>query len=124
MRFSRALAAIAVEVFLLAVVEYFDDFTQVESVGLEDSAHKTLERLFGLLGWRVAEQEEKRLGFSPIFVSLGIRFNLSEIREGVVVLENKEGRVEKLLDKITQCLKREPIKVGAKEALSINGIAA
>ena len=43
LRISRALAAIAARIFNLMVVEFFDDFTQVENTCLAESALMTME---------------------------------------------------------------------------------
>ena len=43
LRVSRALAAIAVGLFNLVVVEFFDDFSQVECRAMETSAWETIE---------------------------------------------------------------------------------
>ena len=43
LRISRAMATIAVRTFGLLVVEFFDDFTQVENTVLADSAWATIE---------------------------------------------------------------------------------
>ena len=48
LRVSRALAAIAVKTFNLLVVEFFDDFTQVEGKALEASAWETSEGILDL----------------------------------------------------------------------------
>ena len=50
LRFSRALAAIAAKLLNLFVVEYFDDFTQVEATALSESAQTSLEAVLGMLG--------------------------------------------------------------------------
>jgi hypothetical protein len=43
LRISRALSAIATKTFNLLVVEFFDDFTQVECDALKDSSYATME---------------------------------------------------------------------------------
>ena len=62
LRFSRAFAALAKRTLSLLVVEFFDDFTQIEVQGLQQSSHETLEGLAALLGWQIAEGD-KRLPF-------------------------------------------------------------
>ena len=47
LRLSHALAAIAVKTFSLLVVEFFDDFTQIEHAGMAESAWETLEGALG-----------------------------------------------------------------------------
>ena len=88
LRVSRALATIAVGLFSLLVVEFFDDFTQVENASLGDSAWKTMEGMLELLGWEVSMKESKRLPFQQIFVSLGVQvdFALTKDRRSVIFM--------------------------------------
>eukprot|EP00973_Karenia_brevis_P036709 5058231-Karenia_brevis.AAC.1 len=71
LRISRALAALASRLFWLTVVNYFDDFTQVEPLATSDSAQQSIEELFDLLGWEVAMEAKKRQPFARKFISLG-----------------------------------------------------
>jgi len=51
LRFSRALAFLAIHFLQLTVVEFFDDFSQVECLRISESAQDSIEGLFNLLGW-------------------------------------------------------------------------
>ena len=51
LRFSRALAFLAIHFLQLTVVEFFDDFSQVECHRVSESAQDSIEGLFSLLGW-------------------------------------------------------------------------
>ena len=50
LRFSRALSALASCLLKLTCIEFFDNFTQLEPSCTSQSAHSSLEELFGLLG--------------------------------------------------------------------------
>ena len=43
LRISRALSTIASRIFNLMVVEFFDDFTQIESSSLKESAVESMQ---------------------------------------------------------------------------------
>ena len=60
------------------------------------------------MGWRIAEAEDKRRPFAAIFNSLGVRFDLTRRSEAIVVLANKEGRVEDI-QKAIRALHSQPI---------------
>jgi len=62
LRFSRALAALAAECFGLLLVEFFDDFTQVEASALGDSAQMAFESMVDVLGWKLAVTPERKAG--------------------------------------------------------------
>ena len=119
LRFSRALAAIAARIFSLVVVEFFDDFTQIESAHTAVSAMETMEGFLTLLGWEVARTESKRLEFDKCFVSLGISIDFSKARDRSVVVKNKPGRVQSICQEIDKI--RERGSLCFKGALSLKG---
>ena len=119
LRFSRAIAHIATKLFNLFVVEYFDDFTQIEPSLSASSAQSTLESLMVMLGWEIAMTEKKRLPFDAKFVCLGVLVDLSEIASGTMVLANKPGRVDALSLQVLSLLEKGTM--GFKDALSIKG---
>ena len=121
LRFSRALAHIALKLLRLVIVEFFDDFTQLELKQLGQSAQDSFEALLQLLGWRISSGE-KRLPFSDRFVSLGVLFDFTRLHQGWLVLENKPGRIEKVVAAIEAVLLAN--KMEFKTALSIRGKVA
>jgi len=121
LRFSRAIAAIAAQSFSLLLIEFFDDFTQVEAQALSSSAQQSLEGLIQLLGWKLAVTDEKRKDFNQVFVSLGVQVDFTETDGGCVVLRNKPGRVEALRDQVESITLKPPFLMGFKEALSLRG---
>ena len=119
LRISRAFAFIAASIFGLTVVEFFDDFTQLEALPLAQSAQDTLEALFDMTGWKVAGKE-KRLPFSQLFVSLGVEVDLSMASVRQVLLRNKPGRVA-AIKASSDNLHLANAKLGFKDALSLRG---
>lgn len=120
LRFSRAIAFLGTRLLQLSIVEFFDDFSQVESEQLADSAQSSLESLLGLLGWAIADSEAKRKPFAPSFVSLGVEVDLSGSVAKVIRLKNKPGRVEAIVETASAlCLPNALL--GFKESLSLRG---
>ena len=121
LRFSRAIAAIAMQSFGLLLVEFFDDFTQIEPQVTASSAQDAFEGLVKLLGWELSITEEKRKPFHHQFVSLGIEVDLSEVSSGWLALRNKPGRVAGIKEQVRELLAREPCLMGFRDALSLRG---
>ena len=119
LRFSRAIASVASKLFSLVVVEFFDDFTQLETEELAESAQETLEALIKLIGWELATSESKRKPFDRVFTALGVVVDLSGIRSGEVLLRNKPGRIEGIRAQVDLAMRCK--RMGFREALSIRG---
>ena len=119
LRFSRALSALASKLLNLVVVEFFDDFTQLESPATAQSAQDALESLFDLLGWELAMSEEKRAPFCEKFTALGVAVDLRRSAEGVVELSNKAGRVRAIRSQVDEAIALGSL--GFRDALSLRG---
>ena len=118
-RFSRAIAAIACKIFKLVVVEFFDDFTQLEPLRSAESAQAAMEGLLQILGWKVATAEAKRQPFADQFVSLGVLVDLAEAKRGRIILSHKPGRIASFEKQVKEILSRGVMDF--KAALSIRG---
>eukprot|EP00973_Karenia_brevis_P010996 1488992-Karenia_brevis.AAC.1 len=119
LRFSRALSAIFKKIFLLTVVEFFDDFTQIEPAVLASSAQETIEGILGLLGWKVALGEKKRKPFSKRFISLGAEVDFENLVKEELVVRNKPGRVDQIVDTIRRALSCRALRTS--DLLSVRG---
>ena len=93
LRFSRAISRLLSEVLNLTTVEFFDAFRQLEPTASAQSAQDSFEGLLSPLGWEIAMEEKKRKPFAKRFISLGALVDLSSIKEGKIIVENKPGRV-------------------------------
>ena len=100
-------------------MEFFDDFTQLEPEASACSAQESFEQLLGLLGWEIATEEKKRKPFAKRFISLGALVDLSSIKEGRVLIENKPGRTSDIAELAKQILSQDPIR--APLLLSLRG---
>lgn len=57
--FSRAIVALGTSLLSLVLVEFFDDFTQIEPARSSDSAQQSMEGLLDLLGWKLRTSDNK-----------------------------------------------------------------
>jgi len=101
------------------VVEFFDDFTQLEPPVTAASAQSALEGLFDLLGWEVAMSEDKRAPFCERFTALGVTVDLAMSASGVVKLSNKSGRVKAIRQQVDSAIESDCIDF--RDALSLRG---
>ena len=119
LRISRALAALGSHLLSLFLVEYFDDFTQVEAAVLGDSSQLALEELLDSLGWKVADTESKRKPACKLFLALGVQIDFRETIGNYIILRPKEGRIKSIIEMAEEVLKKGSMNF--KEALSIKG---
>ena len=76
-----------------------------QPTGLADNADGAASQLLDLLGWRHAKTGSKAAPFQAAFNVLGCRLDLSGICDGKVILENKPGRVDRLVALLEQVSK-------------------
>ena len=60
MRFSRAVVELGMSLLSLVLVQFFDDFTQIEPAKSSASAPQAMEDLLALLGWNLSTSDESR----------------------------------------------------------------
>jgi len=120
LRFSRAIARLGLRIMSVLVVEFFDDFSQIEAAELAESGRESFLALFDLLGWKVADSEAKSKPFAECFVTLGAEVDLSNacLNEEISV-GNKPGRAAKIARTVEEAVAR-PLGLGA--ALSLRGL--
>eukprot|EP00435_Cladocopium_sp_Y103_P001953 s3084_g1.t1 len=97
-RVAKSLRLILCRLFLLTNTSFFDDYCQLEFAPLRDSAWRTAEAVFHLLGWRIAMGDDKRAPFQKEFNMLGAVVDLTRSHEKIVTIANKPSRVEELLE--------------------------
>ena len=119
LRISRALSTLAARLFDLVIVEFFDDFTQLEADKSTASAWATMEAMLKLLGWDISMKESKRKPFAEKFETLGVAINFHKADEEMIEISNKAGRLESIECAVEAVVSRD--KMGFKEALSIKG---
>ncbi|CAE7215102.1 unnamed protein product [Symbiodinium sp. CCMP2456] len=75
---------------------YRQDYTIYEFKPAASLLDKVLMRLLDLLGWTYAKAGRKFVAFDAKVVSLGVSLGLGELWSGVLTVENKPGRLEKI----------------------------
>ena len=120
-RVARALRTVLSKVFKLVVTIFFDDFCQIETGLLRNSAWTTAEAVMTLLGWKISLGDEKRLPFQKKFEILGAVVSLPEPGETTIYVSNKQSRIDQLatqVEELKSCLGRH---AGRSKLESIKG---
>lgn len=79
---------------------FFDDFPMFSPEALGESADSSASELLDLLGWLHAKTGPKGKPFESSFDVLGCNLCLTDLAKGRVTLENKQGRVARLTDRL------------------------
>ena len=97
-RVSRSLWFLLNKMLVIPCGVFYDDFPMFSPETQAGNADAAASQLFDLLGWRHAKTGSKALPFQQAFQVLGCSLNLAEIRFGGVTLENKPGRLDRLIE--------------------------
>ena len=96
-KLTRAIWCILVRKFGFHASVFYDDFPIVEYDLLCESSTQIITNLLDLLGWRHAVVGKKAVPFSSHMVVLGVQFDLDTLCQGRFVVQNKEGRIKRIL---------------------------
>ena len=99
-KIARAIHLIGARLFGLLWCNYIDDYPQLDLEICGDAAQLAAERLLRLLGWKFSMKESKRQSMSRSFSALGVDFDFAKSEQGVVLVRNKQARVEQLVSQI------------------------
>ena len=100
-RVSRSLWHLFNTMLMVPCGVFYDDFPLFSPSELASDADSCVSELLDLLGWKHARTGPKGLPFEPVFQVLGCTLNLERVSAGVVTLENKPGRVDRILEKLS-----------------------
>ncbi|CAE7310483.1 unnamed protein product [Symbiodinium sp. KB8] len=119
LRVSRSLHFIMAKYLQALNTVFFDDFPMVSTSGGSKILQKAASAILNLLGWAHAEEGEKAPGFQSDFVALGVQVVLKDIGRGLFKVQNKPGRVEKLVSMIEEAASKPDVAkaLDAEEAL-------
>ena len=95
-RISRSLWYLFNRMLLIPCGVFYDDFPLFSPQELAADADESASALLDLLGWRHARTGPKGLPFETKFQVLGCAIDLGSLTQGLVTLENKPGRLERL----------------------------
>jgi hypothetical protein len=104
-RVARALQRVCTSLGDLVLVNYFDDYPQLEVARLAESTRATFKGVFSLLGWELAG-DSKDCDFAKEFVVLGVQVVLADAPSGQIVVANKASRVAEVCSVIKGMIER------------------
>ena len=119
LRIAASVSYIALVGLQVVLTNFFDDFTVVCDSEECNSVDFYLTGLFRLLGLEYASEGDKAPPFSDSFGSLGILFNLTQLRDGFFTLEHTDRRREELLSCVDELMKLD--RCHAKELEKLHG---
>ncbi len=82
---------------------FYDDFPVVEYGELCNGTAVLLNTLLDLLGWQHAIVGKKATPFGAKMAVLGVEFDLSTISRGTFKVQNKAGRIERIIKMLREC---------------------
>ena len=97
-RVSRSLWYLLNRMLVIPSGVFYDDFPLFSPEELASNADESASELLDLLGWRHARTGPKGKAFDRAFNVLGCSLDLAEVTEGIVTMENKPGRIDRLLE--------------------------
>ena len=96
-KISRALWHLLVEGLQILTSVFFDDFPSFEISPLTKLTSQALDQFFCTLGWKHAVSGKKATDFGCDMQALGVQYDLSELWLGKLVVQNKPGRRERIM---------------------------
>ena len=97
-RISRSLLHLGWHLCGLIAGCFYDDFPMLEPGVTSGLASSGFEFLLDSLGWQFSRDSDKAAPFSESFDLLGVRMHVGSLMGGVISLENKPSRLEKMKD--------------------------
>ena len=115
-RVARALRDLMQKLFMLPVVNYFDDFPHIDVPEGASRSQAVMEQFLDILGWNIAKEHGKRIPANPTFTVLGVVVDLRESGAGVVKVANKPERVQEMLEVLEEVKEQDsfPPSMAAK----------
>ncbi|CAE7217520.1 unnamed protein product [Symbiodinium sp. CCMP2456] len=109
-RVSRALWYLVNRLLCLPSGVFYDDFPLLCPAGSANNADESASALLDLLGWAHAKTGAKGRPFAEQFEVLGMSLNLESVSQGEVSLSNKQGRIERIIDRLQEISLKGEIK--------------
>lgn len=119
-RVSRSLWFLFNKMLLIPCGVFFDDYPMFSPEGLAEDADSSASELLDLLGWKHARTGPKGRPFEPCFQVLGCTLSLERVTKGEVVLENKQGRLERIYHQLDGL--RKEGKMSLHESQILHGL--
>ncbi|CAE7237184.1 unnamed protein product [Symbiodinium sp. CCMP2592] len=119
-RVSRALWFLLNKLLCIPAAVFFDDYPLMSPAGSADNADTAASAFLDALGWRHAKTGAKGRPFASDFDVLGMHLGLGDLAKGTVVLANKQGRIERIVDRLQEISLKGEIR--RHEAQVIQGL--
>ena len=119
-KLTRAIWCILVRKFGFHASVFYDDFPIVEYDVLCESSTQIITNLLDLLGWRHAVVGKKAVPFSSNMVVLGVQFDLHTLCQGRFTVQNKEGRIKRIIAMLEAICSRG--EISSKEISVLQGL--
>ncbi|CAE7467862.1 unnamed protein product, partial [Symbiodinium necroappetens] len=100
-RTSRSIQKLLSKLFMLPSSVYFDDYPMYATEGTAEQTDLIISEFLDILGWAHAKTGTKAQPFNDVFSVLGMQIDLSRMADGSIVLSNKPGRVERIIDRLS-----------------------
>ena len=97
-RVSRSLWFLFNKMLSIPCGVFYNDYPMFQPENLAENADHAASELLDLLGWKHAKTGTKASPFKVTFNVLGCKLDLTGIQSGSVVLENKPGRIDRLIE--------------------------
>ena len=101
-RVSRSLWFLINRLLWIPAGVFYDDFPLFSPTAGAAEADRVVSEFLDALGWRHAKTGHKGRPFSEEFEVLGMSLCLRGIAQGEVRLANKQGRVERIIDRLQE----------------------
>eukprot|EP00435_Cladocopium_sp_Y103_P001353 s5288_g1.t1 len=95
-KISRAIWHLLVHGLHILTCVFYDDFPCFEVEPLTPLTARVLDTFFNILGWKHAVTGKKATDFSLEMQALGIQYNLADLWEGRLTVQNKPGRRDRI----------------------------
>ncbi|CAE7833708.1 unnamed protein product [Symbiodinium sp. CCMP2592] len=106
--------------FMAIATDFYDDYTIYEFKPAASLLDKALMRLLDILGWTFARSGRKFVPFAEKVTSLGVTLGLEEIWQGTLTVENKAGRLERIVQQLKRISQGDEIT--RSDVASLHGL--
>ena len=119
LRISSALWHTGVRDMGLGWCAYFDDFPLLACEGMEEQIEDSAGEVFEAMGVQYAREGKKATKFAAAFNALGLTFDLSEFKNGVITIKHTDERRAELKATLETVLQTQ--RLSPKEAEVLRG---
>ena len=119
-RVSRSIWWLLNKMLLIPCGVFYDDYPLFSPAELASDADASASALLDILGWKHARTGPKGLPFAPRFQVLGRALDLSQVPQGVVVTENKPGRLDRIRQNLAEI--KQSGRITLHEAQVLHGL--